>query len=297
MSNEFVSKIFLVRNWMGGSNLLSGLKASLEGSNLSIICPEVDAWENGVDLSLMPEKIDTRFKFLGEIYFFRNPEVCINFLKKNHLTFEDVKIIVQIRHPLDLLIAEFYGDSLRHFAPKGHEEVWSKLRKNYIKEGVDAFCKRRALELELSLSKYEEYRACISIISYEQMVLSPKTYVEKLYSLLEFLPSHRFEPHAMVDAIDINGGYLNTEGKRRMNSKLEWPFPGRSGWILKDKLIIEIMNAMVIYMSFFKIVETTYIPIKPPILARKVPTFLLKIICAYRFQIKPWLKNAKSKYC
>jgi hypothetical protein len=293
---KFQSKVFLVRNWMGGTNLLSGLKISLEGSDVSISCPEVDAWEKGLDLSLRPHEINTNFQPLGEIYFFRNPDVCINFFKKNHLTSEDVKIIVQIRHPLDLLIAEFYGDSLRHFAPKGHEEVWSKLRKNYIKEGVDAFCKRRALELELSLSKYEEYRECISIISYEQMVLSPKNYVEELFSLFEFLPSHQFERHAMIDAIDINGGYLNTEGKRRMNSKLEWPFPGRSEWVLKDKLIIEIMNAMQIYMSFFKIVETTYVPVKPPILARKIPTFLLKIICAYRFQIKPWLKNAKSKF-
>ena len=296
MSNEFVSKIFLVRNWMGGSNLLSGLKTSLENSNISIICPEVDAWENGVDLSLMPEKIDTRFKPFGEIYFFRNPEICIIFLKKNHLTAESVNIVIQIRHPLDLFVAEFYGDSLRHFAPKGNEEVWSKLRKSYIKEGVEAFCERRAIELELSLLKYEEYRASISIISYEEMVLSPQTYVKKLFSLLELLPSHHLQSYAMVDAIEINGGYVNTEGKRRMNSKLEWPFPGRFEWILKNKLITEIMNNMVIYMSFFKAVETTYVPIKPPILARKLPTLLMKIICIYRFKIKPWFKNVLSKY-
>ena len=295
-ANKFQSKIFLVRNWMGGTNLLSGLKISLKSSNISIVCPEVDAWKKGVNLGLISDKIDIIFKPFGEIYYFRDPEVCINFLKKNHLTYENVKIIIQIRHPLDVLIAEFYGDTLRHFAPKGHEEDWSELRRNYIREGVEAFCTRRALELESSLSKYEEYRPCISIISYEEMVLNSKSYVEKLSSMLEFLPSNYFEPSVLVDAIGINTGYLNTEGKRRMNSNLEWPFPGRSRWVLKNKSILEIINAMVTYMSYFKIVETNYVLIKPPILARKIPTFFLKIICVYRFRVKPWLKNEISKF-
>lgn len=296
MINEFKSKVFLVRNWMGGSNVLSGLKASLEGSNVSIICPEVDAWEKGIVISCVPEEINIKFDYFGKIYFFRNADVCMNFLKKNYLTSENVNIVVQIRHPLDLLIAEFYGDTLRHFAPKGNEVTWSKLRKDYIKEGVEAFCKRRALELELSFLKYEQYRECISVISYEEMVLNPQSYVEELFGFLELLPIDQFQSHIMIDAIDINGGHINTQGKRRMNSKLEWPFPGRSAWILKNRLIIEIMSLMVAYISFFESVDKNYDLIKPPMLARKVPTFLMKIICLYRFQIKPWFKDVLSKY-
>lgn len=51
---NFKSKVFLLRNWMGGTNVFNGLNYCLKDSNVSINYPEADYWKKGFDVVNSP---------------------------------------------------------------------------------------------------------------------------------------------------------------------------------------------------------------------------------------------------
>lgn len=214
----------------------------------------------------------------------------MKFLKKNNLKQSNIPIIIQVRNPLDLLVAEYYGDTLIHSSPPGQEKIWSKMRINNIIEGVESFCARRALELEKDFSEYKNYKSNIKVISYEEMVFDSDTYINKLFKFLELFPNHNVHIDKMRDALKIKGGKLNKDGKLRMNSNLEWPFPGRSKWIVKTKKYEKIITSLHEYNSLCKNSDFNYQILTPPFLARKISKTLMMTIYIFRFKIKPFLK-------
>ena len=81
-------------------------------------------------------------------------------------------------------MSEYYGDMLRHFPPKGHEKK-KRIRKEYLVEGVEGFCCRRALEIKQSFSEFKPYLDYIQILTYEEMIYDPKEYAKKAAQNIE----------------------------------------------------------------------------------------------------------------
>ena len=71
--------VVLIHNWMGGSNILNGLKCISDNKTLSIIAPEIDAWQNGINLHEQPYNLKIPLNTEGNIFYFRSPLVCLQF--------------------------------------------------------------------------------------------------------------------------------------------------------------------------------------------------------------------------
>ena len=84
--------VVLIHNWMGGTNILTGLSSILGDENPSIISPEIEAWKNGINLHEEPSNLKIPFNAAGNIIYFRSPLVCLQFLKNAEIEKQNLSI-------------------------------------------------------------------------------------------------------------------------------------------------------------------------------------------------------------
>ena len=240
------SKIIFARNWSGGSSLAS-LTRDLVIGQYEFCYPEAVAWAKG-----MPrEKSIDDIEFVPDdrVYYFRRSDVLIKFVKKNNkLLHGNTDLLIQVREPIDWLLAEYFGNTFTHSSPVGEEKLWNQRRRENIRAGPFQYCLERAPQLE---SEFKEINAISGAVSprylpYNDFVCDIGSYIERYLDLLEISigGARKEKLIAAYDVVDLlkagRAGNATLKVMKRNLSPYEWPFPGRSQLVFDQESLAQL---------------------------------------------------------
>lgn len=294
--NNKPSKIILIRNWMGGTNVRQLLIRLLEESSYTLISPEVDAWNSGTDTDSSANKL--LFQEKGIIYYFRRPDVFLNFLNNYNEKLGNTEVMVQLRNPYDLLISEYYGNALCHAAPRGKQKRWRLMRKDMISSGVFNYAYSRISELnEIYKRIFETVSGNLRFAKYEEMVCNPYSYVS---NIVDFLELNDVDVGYYSNLIDVRGDAVEIKSMKRNRRPEEWPGPGRFRYEFNKHEQSKLEAKSADYNKYYGFLshddECLGAPPTKSVKISKVNMYMKYII---RFEIierlKPFLRWAKSK--
>lgn len=268
------SVIIFAANWTGGSSLFKLVQELCEGEYI-VANPELMTWSRGKELNKAGELVP--FIPNNIVYFFRTFEPLRDFIENSRIEPGQHTLVIQARDPADILVAEFYGNTLSHIPQPGLEKKWNRIRKKMIREGVEQYVLRKADALNqnfewihsLSTAGSEKYLQ-LETINYHSFIYDFEQYVHKLTALLDI----QFEPGRLKKIIAAHDAFsfITAEDQeqyarnlQRMNRPEEWPFPGRAEMVLSAKNLRKLKDKTPIFQDVFKdSTESVEATPKPP---------------------------------